>query len=336
MKQREFEQRHEPLWQQLDNWLAGYQKSVARKADAPEGAPVFDDIPAAYRCLCQHLAVAKERQYTGSLVTRLNLLVMACHQRIYQQKSVSRNRWLDYLFAGFPRALRAQSRFVWLACALFLAPALVMGLGSYWNDALIYAVMSPEQVVQIESMYDPGNRVLGRERGSDSDLMMFGFYIKNNIGIAFQMFASGILFGLGSIFFLLFNGVFLGAIFGHITRVGFVSTFYPFVIGHGAFELTAIVFAGAAGLRLGHALVSPGNLSRRHALREAGHDAMKIMYGTFLMLVIAAFLEAFWSSSTEVSIAVKLAVGGCFWLLVIAYCCFAGRRDAPAALEGGR
>lgn len=336
MKQREFEQRHELLWQQLENWLAGYQKNVVLKTGPQAGAPVLEDIPAAYRCLCQHLAVAKERQYTGNLVTRLNLLVMACHQRIYQQKSMSRSRWLDYLFAGFPRALRAQSRFVWLACALFLAPALVMGLGSYWNDALVYAVMSPEQVMQIESMYDPGNRVLGRERGSDSDLLMFGFYIKNNVGIAFQTFASGILFGLGSIFFLLFNGVYLGAIFGHITRVGFVGTFYPFVIGHGAFELTAIVFAGAAGLRLGHALVNPGNLSRRHALREAGHDAMKIMYGTFLMLVIAAFLEAFWSSSTEVSVAVKLAAGGFFWLLVLAYCCLAGRQVNPVNAGGGR
>ncbi|WOX04193.1 stage II sporulation protein M [Microbulbifer pacificus] len=328
MKQRDFEQRHQLLWQQLENWLAGYQKNVVIQASADNSPPQIEDIPAAYRRLCQHLAVAKERHYTGNLVARLNQLVLACHQRIYQQKSVSRSRWLDYLFEGFPAALRAQSRFVWLACALFLAPALVMGFGCYWNDALIYAVMSPEQVMEVEAMYDPGNRVLGRERGSDSDLMMFGFYIKNNIGIAFRTFATGMLFGLGSIFFLLFNGVFLGAIFGHITRVGFVTTFYPFVIGHGAFELTAIVFAGAAGLRLGHALVNPGNLSRRQSLREAGHDAMKIMYGTFLMLVIAAFLEAFWSSSTDVSIAIKLLVGGFFWLLVITYCCLAGRRTA--------
>lgn len=336
MKQHEFEQRHERLWQQLENWLAGYQKSIVLKSAVAARPPEVEDVPAAYRRLCQHLAVAKERHYTGNLVARLNQLVMDCHQRIYQQKSMSGNRWLDYLIVGFPRALRAQSRFVWLAATLFLAPALVMGLGSYWNDALIYAVMSPEQVMQIESMYDPGNRVLGRERGSDSDLMMFGFYIKNNIGIAFQTFASGIVFGLGSIFFLLFNGVFLGVIFGHITRVGFVSTFYPFVIGHGAFELTAIVFAGAAGLRLGHALVNPGNLSRRHALRNAGGDAMKIMYGTFVMLVIAAFVEAFWSSSTGVSIGVKLVVGGLCWLLVLAYCFLAGRHGEPGGVEDGR
>ncbi|WP_226664413.1 stage II sporulation protein M [Microbulbifer aggregans] len=323
MKQKEFEARHQILWQQLEHWLAGYEKGTGAESE------VISDLPASYRRLCQHLAVAKERQYTSGLIARLNQLVMECHQRLYQQKSVSSNRWLEFIFGGFPRALREQAQFVWLACALFLAPALVMGLGCYWNDALIYAVMSPEQVTQFESMYDPANDVLGRERGSDSDLMMFGFYIKNNIGIAFRTFASGILFGLGSIFFLVFNGIYLGAVFGHISRVGFASTFYPFVIGHGAFELTAIVFAGAAGLRLGHALVNPGQLRRIHALRNAGRDAMKIMYGTFLMLVIAAFLEAFWSSSTQLDISVKLAVGGFFWLLVIGYCVLAGRQHAP-------
>ncbi|WP_308365043.1 MULTISPECIES: stage II sporulation protein M [unclassified Microbulbifer] len=315
MKQNDFENKYGESWQQLEQWLK-------------RGGDAGLDLPAAYRSLCQQLAVAVERQYTNRLIDRLNQLVMAAHHRVYQQQTLRKNTWLWYLSAGFPRAIREQARYVWLATALFVLPALVLGLGSYWNDALIYAVMTPEQVMQFESMYDPANRVLGRERGSDSDLMMFGFYIKNNIGIAFRTFAGGILFGLGSIFFLVFNGVYLGAVFGHISRVGFVSTFYPFVIGHGAFELTAIVFAGAAGLRLGQSLIDPGRHRRLVALRLASVEAMKIMYGTFAMLVIAAFLEAFWSSSTQLGIGIKLGVGAALWLLVIAYFALAGRGEA--------
>lgn len=324
MKQIDFENRYRDRWQQLEEWL--------KTGDSGTDTAALD-LPAAYRSLCQQLAVAKERQYTNQLIDRLNQLVMAAHHRVYRQQTLRRNTWLWYLLAGFPRAVRAQIRTVWLATALFLLPALVLGIGSYHNDALIYAVMSPDQVWQFESMYDPGNRVLGRERGSDSDLLMFGFYIKNNIGIAFRTFAGGVLFGLGAIFFLVFNGVYLGAVFGHITRVGFVSTFYPFVIGHGAFELTAIVLAGAAGLRLGQSLVDPGPRRRLVALRLAGVEAMKIMYGTFLMLVIAAFLEAFWSSSTEIAISVKLAVGALLWLLVFAYFTLAGRGAAHLGEE---
>ncbi|BBM01562.1 stage II sporulation protein M [Microbulbifer sp. GL-2] len=322
MRQRDFENRYRDSWTQLETWLKG---------DGKDAKAAALDLPAAYRDLCQQLAMAKERQYTGRLIDHLNQLVMAAHHRVYRQQTLRRKGWLHYLLAGFPQAVRANGRTVALASALFLLPALVMGIGTYNNDALIYAVMSPGDVLSLESMYDPGNRVLGRERGSDTDLRMFGFYIKNNIGIAFRTFAGGILFGLGSIFFLVFNGVYLGAVFGHITRVGFVSTFYPFVIGHGAFELTAIVLAGAAGLLLGRSLVDPGQHRRSVALRLASVEAMKIMYGTFLMLVIAAFLEAFWSSSAATPISIKLGVGALLWVLVFAYFVLAGRREVSSA-----
>ncbi|WP_444903370.1 stage II sporulation protein M [Microbulbifer sp. CnH-101-E] len=322
MRQRDFENRYRDGWAQLEAWLKSDSKSTQASAL---------DLPVAYRELCQQLAVAKERQYTSRLIDHLNKLVTAAHHRVYRQQTLRRKGWLHYLLAGFPQAVRANGRVVLLATALFLLPALVMGIGTYNNDALIYAVMSPGDVLSLESMYDPGNRVLGRERGSDTDLAMFGFYIKNNIGIAFRTFAGGILFGLGSIFFLVFNGLFIGAAFGHITRVGFVSTFYPFVIGHGAFELTAIVLAGAAGLLLGRSLVDPGQHRRSVALRLASVEAMKIMYGTFLMLVIAAFLEAFWSSSATTPITIKLGFGALLWLLVFAYFALAGRGDSSHA-----
>jgi hypothetical protein len=43
------------------------------------------------------------------------------------------------------------------------------------------------------------------------------------------------------------------------------------------------------------------------------------------MLVIAAFLEAFWSPSALVPDIVKYAVGGTLWVLVLAYLLFLGR-----------
>ena len=40
----------------------------------------------------------------------------------------------------------------------------------------------------------------------------------------------------------------IGAVAGHLTEIGFGQTFWSFVIAHGAFELSAIALAGAAGL----------------------------------------------------------------------------------------
>lgn len=318
MKQQDFEARHRAEWGRLDEWLA----ASARKR------PVDDGFPLAYRRLCQHLALARKRRYGSGLVTELNELVLRAHHVLYGERARGESRWLRFLLAGFPQALRANASLVWLATALFVVPGLVLAIACHFDADAIYTVMSSEEVHSLEAMYDSGNDKLGRKRNSGTDLAMFGFYIKNNIGISFRTFAGGMLAGLGSIFFLLYNGVMIGAVAGHLNQAGFAHTFFPFVVGHGAFELTAIVFSGAAGLKLGGALIDPGALRRVEALRVAARDAIVIMYGVFVMLVIAAFLEAFWSSSTMLPVQVKYSVGAGLWVAVIAYCLFSGRRHA--------
>jgi len=153
----------------------------------------------------------------------------------------------------------------------------------------------------------------------------FGVYIWNNIKIAFQTFAGGLLFGVGSLFFLLFNGFFLGAVAGHLTHTGYFVPFYSFVAGHSALELTAIALSGAAGLKLGGALIAPGQLSRKQALVVAARGATGIIYGAAGMLLLAAFVEAFWSPLTEFPPAIKYGVGIALWALLGAYLFFLGR-----------
>ena len=75
--------------------------------------------------------------------------------------------------------------------------------------------------------------------------------------------------GSAALFFLAYNGAFAGALAGYLTERGLSSTFYSFVATHSAFELTAIVLSGAAGLRIGHALLAPGRLTRLQSLVQA-------------------------------------------------------------------
>lgn len=313
VKQQDFETRYQGLWQ-----------TIEKRLEDPKG-DLKADFPQAYRHLCHQLALAKHRCYSPQLINRLNALVLKSHHRFYEHKSRYEYQWLRFMIWDFPRTLRQNASFVFWALALFLVPGLIMGFFCYFDDAAIYSLMPAGSVRELEALYDPAVRILGRERESDSDFYMFGFYIKNNIGVSFRTFAGGIFYGIGSAFFLVFNGLFLGAAAGHLTQLGYTQTFYPFVIGHGAFELTAIIFSGAAGLKLGKALIDPGPLKRVDALRDAGRDAVKIIYGAILMLVIAAFLEAFWSSSTNLPNAAKYGVGAIFWMFVLSYCLFCGR-----------
>lgn len=322
MRQHDFETLHAPHWDRLESML----QTLDSKTQA--GATQLASFPRAYRQVCQHLALARERQYAPQLIDRLDAIVQGGYRHLYRARGLSRYRVLDFLTTAFPALVRAEWRLVALSSVLLYLPMIVMALAVYFAPHMVYTVLDPATVGEVESMYDPQADHIGRERGSDSDFMMFGHYIMNNIGISFQTFAGGLLGGLGSVFYLVYNGVYMGAVAGHLTQVEYTSTFYSFVVGHGAFELTAIALSGAAGLRLGIALIAPGRKTRLHALRDAADTSIRMMYGVATMLLLAAFVEAFWSSTQAVSPAVKYGVGAALWLLVGTYLLGMGRGRA--------
>ncbi len=320
MKQSLFETRHQPQWQAFAEQLKQLEQGKAKASD-------MADFPHQYRRLCQHLALAQTRGYSSYLVDPLQQLALRGHQQMYRHRSQLTANVLSFVLAGFPRLVREQWRFVLIASLLFFGSLVGIALLVYLFPNLIYSIVSPQQVAEMQGMYNPDASRLGRaaERASSEDWMMFGYYVMHNIGIAFQTFAAGLLFGLGSVFFLIFNGLIIGAISGHLTEIGYGQTFWSFVIGHGAFELTAIALAGAAGLQLGWALIAPGHLTRSESLRLAARKSVQMLCGVMVFLLIAAFIEAYWSSTTQITPWVKYLVGGVLWLMVAVYLALAGR-----------
>ena len=322
MSQEAFERRHGPEWAGLERTLSGLEGTEGAVDQA-------DAFPEAYRAVCAELALARHRGYTASLVDRLNALALRGYRQLYPGARQTGLSFAEFVTTGFPRAVRAEARLLGVSAALSMGVGALAGwMVTRWPD-LVYSFLGPDQVQMMESMYDPTSDHFLHPRESDSDVLMFGFYIRNNIGISFRVFSGGILCGLGSIFFLLYNGLSIGAVAGHLTRIGFGGTFWPFVIGHSAFELTAIVLSGQAGLMMGRAMLWPNRRTRSRALAEAAMAALPIVYGFAGMLFIAACLEAFWSSSAIVPSDVKILVGSALWVGVIAYFTLAGRSRGP-------
>lgn len=322
MSPQEFVRRHEADWQALE-------ASLAPKA-APADACA---LPERYRQACHHLALARERHYPPALVERLNRLVVKAHHRLYQSRQPFTGLVVAFLLRDFPALVREHAGLFWLSALVFYGAFAGLALAVWFHPSLIYSVVDASQVREFEQMYDPARRTIGFQRDGASDFLMFGYYIRHNIGIGFQTFAGGMLAGVGSLVILLFNGIAIGAVAGHLTRIGYTETFWSFVCGHGAFELTAIVLCGMAGLMLGKALIAPGNLHRSEALKRQARVAVKIIYGATLFLVLAALLEAFWSSSTAIPPPLKYVVAALLWSGVTLYFLLAGRTreaaDAP-------
>jgi uncharacterized membrane protein SpoIIM required for sporulation len=315
VRQGPFEASHSREWSEFEAFLDKQQSF-----DAAE-------MPSRFRRLCQALALAAQRRYSADLVDRLNRLALRGHHALYANRRRESQEVWNFVLAGFPRLVRQEWRLVAAAAALFFGPLLgLIALLQFFPDFVHY-LLSPGQIAGFHEMYDPANRRIGM-READTNIAMFGFYIWNNVRIGFQTFAGGMLYGVGTAWFLGANGVILGAVSGYLTQVGYIDTFWSFVAGHSSWELIAIVLSGAAGFKLGLAIIAPGNRSRKSALMNAARPAVRLMYGAAGLFFIAAFVEAFWSPLTVVGFQIKILVGALGWVVLFAYFAFAGRARA--------
>ncbi len=327
MRQEDFVRRHQAEWNAFEQWLDTRGDSARRARAARRGwhgLPDFE-LPARYRRLCQQLALARRRGYSPVVTGRLQALMHRGHGLMYRTPAPRWGRAAEFLLAGFPRLVRAERGCMIASFVLFWLPLAVVFAAIQWTPELSGSLFDPAQLSQFEHMYDPADpaRKLGRDSGTD--VAMFGHYVWNNVSIGFRTFASGLLAGVGSIVVLIVNGVMIGGVAGHLQAVGHGDPFWRFVAAHSAPELTAIVIAGGAGLRLGLSLVAPGQRRRIDALVEGGRRGALLCLGVLAMLVFAAFVEAFWSSIAWMPAWIKYSVGGVLWTLTGAWLLLGGR-----------
>jgi hypothetical protein len=177
-----FEARYQGEWQELEGHL---DRVLKRTSKPPKEPPRGERIAALYRRACEHLALARARSYPAYLVDRLDRLTADAHQVIYQQREIGATALWRVVSLDFPRAVRADQVYVWVSAALFTIPLVALGLLVYYKPNLILSVVDGASAAQYEQMYSRSAEEIGRAEDAGGDWLMFGVYIRNNIGIAF-------------------------------------------------------------------------------------------------------------------------------------------------------
>ncbi len=313
--QDDFVAARSPSWKELDRLLVS-----GDSLHALDG-PAISRAAALYRALCTDLMRCRAARYTPDLAAYLDGLAGRAHAALYGAQPLRLPGLLTFFTHDFPRALRENRRFFALAAALFFLPFAVGLIGALTSDDFSTRVMPAKALEGMAEAYSKGFAD-GRSAGTDTG--MAGFYVYNNVGIAFRCFATGILYGTGSLFFLIYNGLVTGTVAGYVMSAGHGGNIWTFMCGHAPFELTAIVIAGGAGLQMGYALVDTGGLTRVGSLRRSAPLIARQILGAAAMLLIAALIEGFWSPSS-LPAPVKWAASGVFSVLVALYLALAGK-----------
>jgi uncharacterized membrane protein SpoIIM required for sporulation len=155
----------------------------------------------------------------------------------------------------------------------------------------------------------------------------------NNAGVGALAFGTGIALGIPTVLVLLLNGANVGVAAGLFHAAGDPGRFWGLILPHGLLELTAVFIAGGAGLRLGWAIIAPGDRLRREALAEEGRRSVVIVLGLVAVFAIAGALEGYVTPAPWPTWA-RVGTGALVWAVVCAYLVVYGRRAAAAGSTG--
>ncbi len=246
-----------------------------------------------YRAACADLALADAYQLPIDTVQYLHELVGRAHNQLYRSQTFRWRHWGHEMFFELPGRLLAD-RALWLAFAVFWGIFGASLLLAFSSREYCERVVGQEALAHLEASFS--QPVVDRDGTGAS--AMSGFYVIHNAGIGLRCFAAGLVFGIGGLLITISNAVQLGAVFGHMLTVEQRANFLQFVTAHGPFELTAVVFSSAAGMRLGFSLVATGGLARVASLRRAATEAVPTMGAAVILFCLAALIEGFLSPSS--------------------------------------
>jgi uncharacterized membrane protein SpoIIM required for sporulation len=313
----------EASWHELDMLLdAPGQAGAGAGARRLTAEQVFR-LGELYRAACADLMLAESHDLPRETVGYLHALVGRAHNAIYRARGFQFSDWAADLFGNVPRQLRRDPA-LRLAAVVFWGAFLFCALLAAGRAEFAPTVLGESMLESMDEMYAEPLDAPQKGRIGRNDTAMTGFYILNNASIGLRCFAWGLFLGLGSLYELLSNGITLGTVFGYMARGQNAANFYTFVTAHGPFELTAIVFSGAAGLRLGWGLIDTQGQTRLASLRREAARALPVVGTAVLLFVLAAFLEGFVSAS-PLPYRAKAAIAVFTAALVVAYVALGGR-----------
>ena len=147
---------------------------------------------------------------------------------------------------------------------LVLIVSIAIGLLTYQNDPAFATKILGDGYVQMtaENIAKKDPMAVYKQSGP---IEMFIRIVLNNLMVDIRTFFSGLIFSIGSVLVLLYNGLMLSAFQFYFIKRGLFWDSFLAVWLHGTLEISAMVICGAAGIVLGKGIVFPGTFSRTQA-----------------------------------------------------------------------
>ena len=252
---------------------------------------------------------SKTEQYLNSLASKV-------HGLIYKNKREKKSRFFSFWTTELPCLFIKYRKKFFYAATIFLVAGCVGAISAAYDDTFVRLILGDSYVNMTLENIEKGDP-LAVYKGNQTD--MFLAITVNNIKVAFFTFAFGILFSIGSGYFLFTNGVMLGAFQYFFYTKGLLLNSFLIIWIHGTLEISAIIIAGAAGIVMGNSILFPGTYSRVDSFKKGASEGMKITVGLVPIFIMAGFLESFVTRYTEMPMLLKIAIIAASFAFIVFY-----------------
>jgi len=311
-------------WQRLEELLKLLDHATLRRLQREE----VRELGRIYRRTASDLAIARAESRDPRLVNYLNSLVIRAHGRIYRADAQGGKRIGNFFAREFPRTFRSTWRYTAVSFLVFFIFAV-------FSFSLTRADPEFSELVGVPAVFREliiETKTHWWEEVNSQNQVAASTIVTHNIRVTIYTFALGATFGLGTLFYLAFNGANIASVLALTYHAGFGNDLVTFMVAHGVIELSCIFIAGGAGLLIGSAMLMPGDLSRADALKTRGMQAVRLMMGVAVLLVVAATIEGF-ISPAPIDPRIKFSIAVLTGVALYSYLLLAGRGPEKTTLE---
>ena len=295
-----------PHWDRLSSLLAQSDLSGLGQLSRAE----LQEMALLYRQVAADLSVLRQDATARTYAIHINQLLARAHHIIYSGRKTNLRTLFLFLRDEYPAIFQRNIGYVLASLAVSVSFGLLGAVLTSARPEFMRHFVGPDMIATMERHQMWTESIVSVAPRETSHIMT------NNLGVSFVTFAGGITFGLGTFYYLFFNGMMLGVIGAACHQYGMSLPLWSFVAAHGSLELPSILIAGAAGFRLGHSMLFPGSLRWRDSVAQGGIEATRLVSGVIPMLMIAGSLEGFFSPS-RAPVALKFTVGGLLFTLLL-------------------
>ncbi len=283
MRETQFIRHNQAKW-------AKFEKVIAQDRSDPE---LLSNL---FLEITDDLSYSRTFYPNRSVRVYLNGIAQKVFYGIYKNRRGTLGNIWTFWSKDVPQILYEARKELIFSLVVFLFAMLIGVFSTVMDTEFPRVILGDRYVEMTDANIERGEPMSVYSDGESTD--MFLRIALNNLRVAMLTFIVGLLFGTGTVYLLLYNGIMVGAFQMLFFQRG---VYWESIFGiwvHGAIEISCIIIAGGAGMALGRGALFPGTYTRLQSLQLAARRGILIMLTIAPLIVLAAFIEGFITGSS--------------------------------------